>query len=149
MNNQNVIIEEIVEFTPIVGNAVRHLVAQLDDGFQPLTDEDVNEMIKADNTHLFLARLAQDSAEIVGMFTLVVYRIPYKKKAWVEDLVVDRDFRRQGIAKKMLHIAIEEAKKLDIKSLNLTSSPTREYAGHIYQQLGFEKRDTSVYRISF
>lgn len=149
MDAQEVIIEEVRTFTPAVTDAISHLVTQLDDNFQVLADEDIQEIIDAPNTHLFVARLKGNRDTIVGMFTLIVYRHPYKKKGWIEDVVVDQDYRRQGIAKKMLNQAIEEAKKLDITSLNLTSSPMREYANHMYQQLGFEKRDTNVYRISF
>ncbi len=148
MDPQEVIIEELRAFSPEIGDVIRGLVMQLDSNYQALSDEDLRGIISAENTHLFLARLTSDTQKIVGMFTLIVYRIPYKKKGWIEDVVVDEKFRRQGIAKKMLHRAIEEARKLDIKSLNLTSSPSRGYANHMYLQLGFEKRDTNVYRVS-
>jgi GNAT superfamily N-acetyltransferase len=149
MNAEEIAIEELHAFSPEIGDVIRHLVAQLDNNYQSLSDEDVQGIINAENTHLFVAKLASHPEKIVGMFTLIVYRIPYKKKAWIEDVVVDLEFRRQGIAKKMLSQAIEEARKRDIKSLNLTSSPSRGYANQIYVQLGFEKRDTNVYRINF
>lgn len=149
MQTQEIIIEELHVFSSAVADVIRDLVSQLDSNFQSLSDEDVQGIISAESTHLFVAKPASDPEKIVGMFTLIVYRIPYKKKAWIEDVVVDLEYRRQGIAKKMLGHAIEEAKKYDIKSLNLTSSPSRGYANHIYVQLGFEKRDTNVYRINF
>jgi len=149
MQTQDVTIEELRHFSPAVADVIRELVSQLDSNYQSLSDGDIQGIISDENTHLFVAKLTSNPEKIVGMFTLVVYRIPYKKKAWIEDVVVDLKYRRQGIAKKMLGYAIEEAKKNDVKSLNLTSSPTREFANQIYQELGFEKRDTNVYRMTF
>lgn len=149
MENLELEIIEVTEFTSEIADNLRRLVAQLDDNFQPLSDVDVKEMIDSSGTHLYIAKLKENTFEIVGMYTLIYYRIPYKKKGWIEDVVVDESHRRRGIAKMMLNHAIEEAKRLGIKSLNLTSSPERKFANKLYLQLGFEKRETNVYRKNF
>lgn len=149
MENLDLDIVEVTEYTPEIANILRHLVGQLDDNFQPLSDLDVKEMIDAQGTHIFVSKLKEAPFEIVGMYTLIYYRIPYKKKGWIEDVVVDEAHRRKGFAKMMLNHAIEEAKRMGIKSLNLTSSPEREFANKLYLQLGFEKRNTNVYRKNF
>lgn len=142
------IITEVTEFSAELADTLRYLVQQLDTHFQPLTDEDVLFMISSANTHLFVASLP-DTKQIVGMVTLIVYRIPYKMKAQLEDIVVDASFRGQGIGTQLMEYAIDKAKELKVKSLNFTSQSTRESGNRLYQRLGFEKRDTNVYRINF
>ena len=82
------------------------------------------------------------------MITLVTFRTPYKMKGTLEDLVVAEEARGQGLGEKLLTAAITKAKDKGVKSLTLTSHPTRVSANKLYQRLNFEKRDTNVYRIN-
>jgi GNAT superfamily N-acetyltransferase len=141
------LIEELKEATDPDAKSIRSLVAQLDDQFQVLSDEDIKEMLSASSNHLYVYR-EKESHEIVGMITLIVYRIPYKMKGWLEDVVVDEKHRGKGIATLLMEHAIEEAKNHHVKSLDLTSNPKRESANQLYVRLGFEKRDTNVYRLT-
>lgn len=136
--------EEVSEFTPEIGEAIRDLTDQLDKNHQDLTDHDIAAMIHNPGTHLLIAK---NSDSIVGMVTLIVYRIPFKMKAQIEDFVVSEKMRGKGIGTMLLKYSIEQAKKAGVKSLNLTSRPIRVSANLLYQKLGFEKRDTNVYRI--
>ena len=43
--------------------------------------------------------------------------------------------------------AIERARELDAKTVDLTSRPSREAANRLYQRIGFEPRETNVYRL--
>ncbi len=140
----NIAFEEVSEFTPEIGEAIRGLTDQLDKTHQDLSDHDIADMIQNPGTHLLIAK---DSDTIVGMVTLIVYRIPFKMKAQIEDFVITERMRGKGIGTKLLEYSIEQAKKAGVKSLNLTSRPTRVSANLLYQKLGFEKRDTNVYRI--
>lgn len=146
MDNQ-INIEEVTSFSPEVADAARNLVWQLSPEHQPLNNEDVQNMISSSNTHLYVARTKNDNT-IVGMITLEVYRIPLVMKAQLEDVVVDEKMRGKGIGKQLVIFAIEKAKEFGVKSLNFTSSPQKEAANKMYESLGFEKRDTNVYRLS-
>lgn len=141
----NYSIEEINQYSPKLLTSIKSLVSQLDRNFQELTEADLKAMISSPSTHLYVA-VIPDTGEIVGMVTLVVYRIPYKMKAQLEDIVVDQAYRGHGIGTKLMEYVVEEAKRFGVKSLNFTSSPKRESANHLYERLGFEKRDTNVYR---
>lgn len=59
---------------------------------------------------------------------------------------VDPEYRGHGIGKKMMNYAIETARENGVKRLELTSGNKREAAHKLYLSLGFEKRDTSVFR---
>ena len=80
------------------------------------------------------------------MLSLVVFGIPTGIKAWVEDVVVDDGARGKGVGKSLMRHAMEQAKKLGAKTVDLTSRPSREAANKLYQSLGFETRQTNVYR---
>jgi len=139
-------IEQLKAFSLDVTEALNDLLAQLNPGSKPLNDEDVKEIINGSSNHFFVAREPINN-KIVGMLTLIVYRIPVWKKGWIEDLVVDKDYRSIGIATKLIQHAVKNAKALGVSSLNFTSRPQREDANRLYLKLGFKKRDTNVYRI--
>lgn len=139
-------IEQIKTFSQDVTKDVNSLLAQLDPTSKPLSDRDIKEIIDGPSNHFFAARESVNR-KIVGMLMLVVYRIPVWKKGWIEDVVVDKEYRGRGIATKLINYAIESAKANGISSLNLTSRPERENANKLYVKLGFKKRDTNVYRI--
>lgn len=141
---KNIVIEELTEFTPEVAEAIRKLVVQLDEHFEELTDEDLQGILASKTTHLFVAKV---EGNIVGMTTLVTYRIPYKHKAWMEDVVVDSQYRGKGIGSKLIREILVFAKQKGFNAVDLTSNPRREEANQLYQRLGFEKRETNVYRV--
>jgi ribosomal protein S18 acetylase RimI-like enzyme len=45
--------------------------------------------------------------------------------------------------------ALVEAKERGAKDVSLTSRPSREAANRLYQRIGFQARDTNVYRYTF
>jgi ribosomal protein S18 acetylase RimI-like enzyme len=91
----------------------------------------------------------EPSAPIVGMLTLVMFRLPTGVRAWIEDVVVDTRRRGQGIGEALTQAAIELAVAGGARTVDLTSRPSREAANRLYQRMGFEQRDTNVYRFRF
>ncbi len=59
---------------------------------------------------------------------------------------VDTEYRGHGIGHIMMEEAIKFAKENNVVRLDLTSGNKREAAHRLYLSLGFEKRDTSVFR---
>ncbi len=95
---------------------------------------------------LFVAEL---DGQIVGSLTLATYRIPTGLKAIIEDVVVESEARGLGIGESLSAAAIEEARRRGAKDVTLSSRPEREAANRLYLRIGFEKRNTNVYRIKF
>ena len=100
------------------------------------------ELVQSNAVHLYLATV---NGEIVGSLTLVVFPIPTGVRAWVEDVVVDVKGRGK-VGRALTHHALEEAKKYGALTVDLTSRPSREAANKLYQSVGFQKRETNVYR---
>jgi ribosomal protein S18 acetylase RimI-like enzyme len=84
---------------------------------------------------------------IVGMTTLVKKHQLMGFFGFIEDVVVDKDYHRQGIAEKMNLYLIDIARNLGMKHLDLTSNPTRTAGNSLYDKLGYVVRDTFVRRL--
>jgi ribosomal protein S18 acetylase RimI-like enzyme len=83
---------------------------------------------------------------IVGMLTLAVFHTPTGCHAWIEDVVVDGAFRGRGIGEALTRAGLDRARELGVHEVNLTTRPSREAANRLYQRLGFQRRQTNVYR---
>ena len=123
---------------------INSLLTVLSENTLSLSYDDLLEIINTKNTYLFIAEC--DNV-IAGMLTLVVYRIPSGAKAWIEDVVVFNAFQGKGIGRLLTEHAINHAKSLNIKKIDLTSSPERIAANILYQKLGFVKRESNYYRL--
>ncbi len=67
-------------------------------------------------------------------------------RARIEDVVVDQDARGQGVGTALTMAAIDQAQAQGARSIDLTSRASRIAANRLYQQLGFQLRDSNVYR---
>jgi ribosomal protein S18 acetylase RimI-like enzyme len=68
-------------------------------------------------------------------------------RAWIEDVVVDQSARGQGVGEALGRAALSRAAAAGARTVDLTSRASREAANRLYRRLGFEQRDTNVYRI--
>ncbi|HEY5438200.1 MAG TPA: GNAT family N-acetyltransferase [Acidimicrobiales bacterium] len=123
--------------------ALNRLVPQLSTTAPPLTSTQVEELIQSETSIVFVAR---EGENIVGSLTLVVFSIPTGVRAWIEDVVVDSSARGAGIGEALTMAAIDEARRRNVRSIDLTTRPSREPANRLYARLGFERRETNVYR---
>jgi ribosomal protein S18 acetylase RimI-like enzyme len=124
---------------------LNHLLPQLSTTAPSLTSAQVDELIQSDASIVFVAR---DGEHIVGSLTLVVFPIPTGVRAWIEDVVVDGSARGAGVGEALTLAAIDEARRRNVRSIDLTTRPSREAANRLYARLGFERRETNVYRYS-
>lgn len=84
---------------------------------------------------------------LIGKTTLIHSRKMFAFFGTIEDVVVDENYRGQGLGKLLTNRAIEKARKLGMKYIDLTSSPDRIPANNLYKSLGFELRKTNPYRL--
>lgn len=137
-------VEIATSLTPAIVDAVERLVPQLSRSNPPPDEQQVGEIVASPATDLFIA--LSDQGDIVGMSTLAVFRIPTGLRAWIEDVVVDDSARRQGVGEALTLAMVARARDLGCVTVDLTSRPSREAANTLYQKLGFERRETNVYR---
>jgi ribosomal protein S18 acetylase RimI-like enzyme len=136
-------VQAVHQVTDELVDAARRLLAQLSSSAVTLDADDLSGIVEHQATTLFVAR-SQDV--IVGMLTLVTFPLPSGLRARIEDVVVDQDARGQGVGTALTMAAIDEAREQGARSIDLTSRPARVAANRLYQQLGFQLRDSNVYR---
>jgi ribosomal protein S18 acetylase RimI-like enzyme len=124
--------------------AFERLVPQLSTSSPPPTRDEVEEILGLPTNTQFIAR--DDIGTIVGVATLVVFRIPTGLRAWIEDVIVDEAASGQGLGTLLTEAMLDRARQLGCKTVDLTSRPSREAANHLYRKVGFERRDTNVLR---
>jgi len=135
---------EVNEFTIEYFDAVQKFLSLLNPDHHPFTEENYRELLACGNSHLFFLL---DEHIIAGMATVGIYRSPTGTKAWIEDVVVDEACRGKGLGRMLTQHAIDFAKSQQADSLMLTSNPSRIAANKLYQRMGFERKETNVYRM--
>jgi ribosomal protein S18 acetylase RimI-like enzyme len=123
--------------------ALELLVPQLSKSNPAPSLGEVKEMLASDAVTQFVAR--DDGGRIIGVSTLAVFPIPTARRAWIEDVIVDEP-ARGGVGAALTKAMIDRARSLGCKTIELTSRPTREAANHLYRKLGFQVRETNVFR---
>ena len=75
-----------------------------------------------------------------------MFPIPTGLRAWIEDVVVDETGRGRGIGAALTEEAIRLARAAGARTVDLTSRPSRAAANRLYERLGFQLRDSKLYR---
>jgi len=140
-------IVEATEVTDALVQAFELLTPQLSSSNPPPTRAELAAIVDSPASILLLA-VDADSGSILGSLTLAWFRIPTGVRAWIEDVVVDGEARGRGVGEALNRAALDRARALGAKTVDLTSRPSREAANRLYQRIGFIARDTNVYRYS-
>ncbi len=138
-------VETVSRATPEVAGAIATLLPQLSSSAPPFTLSTLEALVAAPGTTLLVARI---EGAVVGMLTLVTFRIPTGLRAMIEDVVVDAGQRGRGIAASLTLAALERARAAGARTVDLTSRPSRVAANRLYQKLGFVQRETNAYRFT-
>lgn len=123
--------------------ACARLLPQLSSTAVPLDREAVGRLLASDANTVLVARV---EGEAVGMLTLVMFPLPSGVRARIEDVVVDEAARGLGIGGALTEEALRLADAAGARTVDLTSRPSRQAANRLYERLGFEARDSKVYR---
>ena len=144
----NVQIIEAAEVTPELVAAFERLIPQLSSSNPAPTETELAAICESEASVLLIAVDREAADHILGSLTLAWFRIPTGVRAWIEDVVVDEAARGHGVGDLLNRAALDRARELGAKTVDLTSRPSREAANRLYQRIGFVARDTNVYRYS-
>lgn len=139
--------EEIFEITAASNEYVElinKLLAQLSSSPVTFTLDELQAIVESPATHLFLLRV---DGNMVGMITLGSYLAPTGRKYWIEDVVVDSAMRGRAYGRRLVEYVIDFAANEGSGTLMLTSKPARVAANALYRAVGFEPKETNVYRM--
>ena len=146
-----VYVEVLREITDETVKAFGRLLPQLSRSAPPLDHAALARVVGAPCNTVLVARgeaAAGGPGEIVGTLTLAMFPIPTGVRAWIEDVVVDEAATRQGVGTALTEEALRIARGQGARTVDLTSRPSREAAGRLYEGLGFQRRDSRLYRFA-
>lgn len=157
-------VSAVQEVTDELITAVHRLLPQLSASARLPSGAEIDQIVTSQTTTLLVARdddlggvdgddeegwTAEDETadgRIVGMLTLVTFRLPSGVRAWIEDVVVDSAARGRGAGEALTQAALEIASARGARTAELTSRPSRQAANHLYQKMGFQRRESNLYR---
>lgn len=137
-------VEALSSVTDADASDVAHLLGQLSK--TATFDQDrLAAIVAHDATELLVVRV---DGRIVGAATFVTFPLPSGIRGHVEDVVVDETMRGKGIARALLVRMTEMASDRGLRTLDLTSRPSRESALRLYESVGFVRRETNALRFT-
>jgi GNAT superfamily N-acetyltransferase len=138
-------IEEVAAATPEIHEALARLLPQLNPTLPLPTPARLQQIIDDPDVTLLLAR---DEGLIVGTATLIVYATPFWMKARLDEVVVDASARGRGVGEAVISACLDLARRKGAQVAELQSGrgPARDVANRLYRRMGFELRDSNLYR---
>jgi GNAT superfamily N-acetyltransferase len=106
--------------------------------------ENLFARIQQDPNYTIYVALAQDI--IIGAFSLLIMdNLAHggAPSGIVEDVVVHRDWRGQGVGRQMMRFALEQCRQANCYKLSLSSNLQRTAAHRFYEALGFQRHGYS------
>ncbi|AGL18356.1 GNAT family N-acetyltransferase [Actinoplanes sp. N902-109] len=138
-------IEVAREVTDELVQAFGRLLPQLSRSAATLDADTLRALLAREGNRVLVARV---DGEIRGTLTLVTFPIPTGLRAWIEDVVVDEEARGHGVGAALTREAVRLARADGARTVDLTSRPSRTAANRLYERLGFQVRDSKVYRFT-
>ena len=137
-------IERLTQASDSVRQDINVLIHQLSPRLPECSSELLESIIADPNLEVWVVT---EDAHIVGMAALVIVTIPEGRRAQMEDIVIDEKYRGQGLGEQLSKKLIERARARDASVVTLSSRADRVAANTLYVKLGFESRETNVYRL--
>lgn len=138
-------IEEIIELSDSQVDELLVLMNEL----SPRTHMDVSQLrlvVQSSSSHLFA--MMNTEGHVIGTASLCVCDSPTGRKVHVEDVVVFSSYRGQGLGRSLMeHLINYVRRELTPSDLYLTSKPSRIAANELYKALGFQQKETNVYKM--
>jgi ribosomal protein S18 acetylase RimI-like enzyme len=136
-------VEVLGEVTDEALGAFGRMLPQLSRSAPPLDRSALAAIVGCPANTVLISRSA---GLINGTLTLVMFPIPTGLRAWIEDVVVDDAARGQGVGVALTVAALRLAREAGARTVDLTSRPSREAAGRLYERVGFKERGSRLYR---
>jgi ribosomal protein S18 acetylase RimI-like enzyme len=78
---------------------------------------------------------------------VIVYTTPFWVKARIDEVVVDEISRGQGAGIALVNACLQIAREKGAQVAELQSRVSREAANRLYKRMGFELRESNLYRM--
>lgn len=141
---------EVTEFSEDVLQTVQRLLSQYTPNRSAFLKYTLCTILNSTSSHLFFLRPehlgeGEDPKQVWGMVTVNICQTCSSPRAWVDDFVIDENYRRHGLAHTMMDQVLKFAHYIGAPAVMLTSNPKRIAGNNFCQSFGFKNYDTNVY----
>lgn len=105
----------------------------------------LKKILEAKDNLVFV--VCKEENRIVGIAMMAIYKVISGHKGMIEDVVVDQAQRGKGIGRKLMEKLLEEGKNKNLDEILLFSGHHRTPAITLYKSLGFQLKDSGLYRL--
>jgi len=84
---------------------------------------------------------------IVGIASMSIYKVISGNKGWIEDVIVDENYRGKGIGLKLIEKLLSISNEKQLTEVLLFTEEHRIPAISLYEKLGFTKKKSSIYTL--
>ncbi|MBM1107242.1 GNAT family N-acetyltransferase [Aurantibacter crassamenti] len=123
---------------------VKDLFNELNSNIKQLS---LTETLK-NNNNIVLAVCKEDNT-LIAMAAMVTYKVISGHKGMIEDVIVSGNQRGKGLGRKLMEKLLDEAKNMELNEIILFSGHHRTAAISLYKSLGFQLKDSGLYRLIF
>lgn len=134
-------VEELVSYTLTDVKDLDQLMHELS-STSYCNEAKLDAIVADENSHAYVIR---EDGHIVAAGTLCVIHTLEFTNACIESVVVSSSQRGKGLGRLLVEHIINEAKRMNVHSIHLTSNPKRVVANNLYQRMGFVKYETNCY----
>lgn len=82
---------------------------------------------------------------IVGIASMAIYKVISGNKGWIEDVIVDENYRGMGIGLKLIEKLLSISSEKQLSEVLLFTEEHRTAAISLYEKLGFGKKESNIY----
>lgn len=136
-----IVAKPIAKLDSELAQRIFELKAQLSSGHKANTDQ---YMAAINNPNTIIVG-AWDGSVLAGIGVLNIVQTLSSCVGDIDDVVVSKDYRGQGVGRTLMEAIISVAKDKGATRLRLTSAARRVEANGLYQSLGFKLRETNGY----
>lgn len=129
------------QITNKLQNEISNLFKQLNADIKQLS---LNEVCKSNSTTIAYCKIDNKT---VGIALMANYKVISGKKGWIEDVVVDSDYRGKGIGRKLIEFLIDNAKNNNFSEIMLFTGYEKKAAISLYEKKGFKLKNSHLYKL--
>ncbi|MCG2461414.1 GNAT family N-acetyltransferase [Flavobacteriaceae bacterium F89] len=130
------------QLTTSLQQQVTELYKQLSTDIVQLSLKEILE--EKDNMALVVCK---EENQVVGIAMMAMYKVISGHKGMIEDVVVDQSHRGKGIGRKLMEKLLEEGRNRSLDEILLFSGHHRTPAITLYKSLGFQLKNSGLYRL--
>ncbi|GGG59395.1 GNAT family N-acetyltransferase [Epilithonimonas arachidiradicis] len=105
----------------------------------------LDEILMENNPVTLLGCFIED--RIVGIASMAIYKVISGNKGWIEDVIVDENYRGMGIGMRLIEKLLLISNEQQLSEVFLFTEEHRTPAISLYERMGFIRKESNIYTL--